>query len=60
MVREQDGLSRLNVRGAGQDGVALSLGKIHERLLERDHAGVKPPDRPSRPEAQVGGNLIVP
>ncbi len=59
-MREQHGLSRLDVRGAGQHRVALTLGEIDQGLLEGDDGGVQPPNRPSRPEAQVGGDLVVP
>jgi hypothetical protein len=60
VVREQHGLGRLDVGGAGQDGVAFALGQVHEGLLQRHDRGVQPPDGPARPEPQVRGDLVVP
>ena len=60
MVGKQHGLGRLDVRGAGQDGVPLAFREIDQRLLERDDRGVEAPDRAARPEPQVRGDLVVP
>ncbi len=59
VMGEQDGLRGLDVGRAGQDRLALALREIDEGDLERHEPRIEAVDRPSRPEAQVRGDLVV-
>jgi hypothetical protein len=60
VVAEQDGLGRLGVGRAGQDGGALPLGQADEGSLEAEQARIETVDRTAGPEAKIRRDLVVP
>ena len=59
VVGQQHGLGPLQVRVAGEVGVAGRLGPGEQRPLEREHRRGHLGQRPLRVEPQVGGDLVV-
>ena len=55
----QHRLGPLHVRVAGQDHVAVPLGRRHERPLKADQPRVDPVERLAHPELDVGRDLVV-
>ena len=59
VVPEQDRLGRLDMGGPGQDGLALAFGQPDQGPLHRHDCRVQLGQGPARPEAQIGGHLVV-
>ena len=59
VVRRQHRLGPLQVRVAGQDDVAVALGRVDERPLQLAQPAVEVVDGVAHPELDVGDDLVV-
>src|SRR5262249_35049202 len=59
VVGGEDRLCPLEVRVAGQDDVAVSLGGVEQRRLQVEQKTVHPIDGVARPQPDVGDDLVV-
>ena len=59
VMGEQHRLGRLDVGRAGQHGVPLALGEVHQRPLQADDPRDEPVHGPPGPQPEVGGHLVV-